>query len=71
MHNLLEVPDQGQHRQRSLDDHAIVPLTALTDAQVVRLPSTLGNARIRENHGLPRDLVDNGLAGGTSLGSGQ
>ena len=63
MHHLLEMTDQGQHRQRSLNDHAIIPLAALADTQMLRVPIFLREAGIGKHHGLPRDLVDNGLEG--------
>src|SRR5712691_6747534 len=34
MHDLLEVTDERQHRKHSLNQHAVLPLTALTQLEV-------------------------------------
>jgi hypothetical protein len=57
MHHFLEVTDQRQHRERGFDDHPIIPFTALTDAEVFRLPIALPKAGIGEVNCLSRDIV--------------
>src|SRR5712691_2531762 len=38
MHHLFEMADQRQHREHRLDEHAVLPLTALTQFQVAGIP---------------------------------
>src|SRR5919108_5008942 len=38
MHHLFEMADQRQHREHCLDEHAVLPLPALTQFQVAGIP---------------------------------
>ena len=38
MHDLLAMADHGQHRQHRFDEDAVVPLAALTQLEVGRIP---------------------------------
>src|SRR5262249_30763460 len=37
MHHLLEVTDERQHREHRLHQHAVLPLTALTEFEIARI----------------------------------
>src|SRR5262245_32844792 len=37
MHHLLEVTDERQHREHCLYQHAVLPLTALTEFEIARI----------------------------------
>src|SRR5213596_1047048 len=38
MHHLLEVTDERQHRKHRFNQHAVLPLAALTQFEVGRIP---------------------------------
>src|SRR6266852_5557146 len=38
MHDLFEMPDERQHREHRLHQHAVLPLAALTQFEVGRIP---------------------------------
>src|SRR5712691_4598336 len=38
MHHLLEMTDQRQHREHRFNQHAVLPLAALTQFEVGRIP---------------------------------
>src|SRR5712671_3046401 len=38
MHHLLQMADERQHREHGLDEHAVLPLPALTQFQVAGIP---------------------------------
>ena len=38
MHHLLEMADQRQHREHRFHKHAVLPLAALTQFEVARIP---------------------------------
>src|SRR5207249_4148054 len=38
MHHLLEMTDQRQHREHRFNKHAVLPLAALTQCEVSRIP---------------------------------
>src|SRR6266446_9367425 len=38
MHHLLQMADQRQHRERRLDQHAVLPFTTLTQFEIARIP---------------------------------
>src|SRR5215472_6523863 len=37
MHHLLEVRDQGEHREHCFHEHAVLPLAALTQFEIARI----------------------------------
>src|SRR5437016_12347587 len=38
MHHLLQMADQGQHREHRLYQHAVLPLATLTQFEIARIP---------------------------------
>src|SRR5712691_239745 len=46
MHHLFTMADQRQHREHRLDEHAVLPLTALTQVQVAGIPRRAREAGI-------------------------
>jgi hypothetical protein len=58
MHHFLEMTDQSQHRQNSLDYHPVVPFAALTHAQVRRVPALLAEMDVREDDHFLSDAIN-------------
>src|SRR6266436_6540312 len=53
MHHLLQMADQRQHGEHRLDEHAVLPLTALTQFQVAGIPLRRMEAGVaQDNHAL-------------------
>ncbi len=57
MHHFLEMANQGQHRQSGFDDHTIIPLTALAQAQMVGMPILFAKPNIGKDHGFSCQVV--------------
>jgi len=69
VHDSLEMADDGQHRERRLDEHAVFPLAARTQFEVARIALSGMESRITQdnhpffklaNHPLKRVLRDVG-----------
>src|SRR6266853_6949953 len=52
MHDLLEMADERQHREHRLDEHPVLPLAALTQFEVGRIPLRGMEGRITEDNHL-------------------
>ena len=61
--HVLEVTDIGEHRKNGFDDHAHVPYTWLTEAQVGGMPVLFSEAGVREDDHLVSELVNQMLKG--------
>jgi uncharacterized protein YjbI with pentapeptide repeats len=48
IHHFLEMKDQSQHRQNSLNHQPVIPFAALTQAPVRWVPALLGDMGVRE-----------------------
>lgn len=70
MQDFLEITDQSQHRQSSLNHHSAVPLTTLTQAQVVGVPVFLLKARVGEDDGSTSNLINHMLESGSIIDIG-
>ena len=63
MHHFLEMTDQGQHRQRRLDHHAVVPFATFAQPQVVGMPVHLGEGCVSKDNHIIEEAFDNVLKG--------
>src|SRR6476646_7036392 len=70
MGHLFEVTDIGEHREDGFDDHADIPLAALTDTQILWVPINLFKAGIREEHHVMPEFIDEMLKSGTIVDIG-
>ena len=61
--HVLEMTDIGEHGKNSFDDHAHVPYTWLTEAQVSGMPVLFSEAGVREDDHLVSELVNQMLKG--------
>ena len=53
VHDLLEMADERQHRQHCLDQHTVLPLTALTQFKVGRIALRGMETGIDQDHQAP------------------
>ena len=56
--HFLEMKDQSQHRQNSLNHHPVIPFAALTQAPVRWVPALLGERGVPEADLTAADLVE-------------
>src|SRR5262252_2901612 len=59
MHHLLQMADQRQHREHRLDEHAVLPLPALTQFQVAGIPLRSLEAGVAQDDHPPIHLLNN------------
>src|SRR5262245_39722633 len=53
MHDLFEMADERQHREDGLDEHPVLPLPALTQFEITRIPLCRMEAGItQDDHAL-------------------
>ena len=58
MRHVLEVADVSQHGKNCFNDHADIPLTSLTEAEIVRMPVLLSKVNVRKDHHVMPEFVD-------------
>src|SRR6266849_4940046 len=63
MHHLFTMADQRQHREHRLDEHAVLPLTALTQFQVAGIPLRGMEAGVAQDNHTPIKLLNQPLKG--------
>jgi len=63
MSSTFEITDISQHRKHGFNDHANIPLTALTDAQIGGMPIHLFKGSIRENDHIISQIINEILKG--------
>ena len=63
VHDLLEMADQGEHRQDRLDQHTVLPLATLTQFEVGGIPLRGMKAGIAQDNHLLFKLPDEPLKG--------
>src|SRR3989442_8623743 len=63
MHHLLQMADQRQHREHRLDEHAVLPLPALTQFQVAGIPLRGMEAGVAQDYHPPINLLNQPLKG--------
>jgi hypothetical protein len=68
--HVLEMADIGEHRKRGFNDHAHIPLAALTETQVGRLPVDFVKARVGKEQHLILQVIDQMLEGRTIIDVG-
>src|SRR6478672_4706038 len=61
MHHLLQMADQRQHREHGLDEHAVLPLAALTQFQVAGIPFRGMKASVAQDNHPPIKLLNQPL----------
>ena len=66
MHHLLEVTDQRQHREDRFDEHAVLPLAALTQFEVGRVALCRMEGGIAAQNALRADSGNVSLSSETS-----
>ena len=63
MHDLLQMADERQHREHRLDEHAVLPLPALTQFQVAGIPLRGMEAGVAQDDHPPIHLLNQPLKG--------
>src|SRR5207244_9504905 len=63
MHHLLHMADQREHREHGLDEHAVLPLPALTQFQVAGIPLRGMEAGVAQDDHPPINLLNKPLKG--------
>src|SRR5712691_10169500 len=63
MHHFFEVVDERQHREHRLDEHAVLPLPALTQFQVAGIPLRGMEAGVAQDNHTPIKLLNQPLKG--------
>src|SRR6266478_264666 len=63
VHDVLEVADHCQHREHRLDQHAVLPLPALTQFEVGGIPLRRMEGGIAQDNHPPIDLANEPLKG--------
>src|SRR5215510_6319438 len=53
VHDLFEMADERQHREHRLDEHPVLPLTALTQFQVGGVACRSMKARVAQDNHVP------------------
>ena len=57
MHHLFEVTDEGQHREHRLNQHAVVPLAAATELEILGITRSRMEAGVAEDEHLLFELA--------------
>src|SRR6266446_322777 len=61
MHHLFAIADERQHREHRLHQHTVLPLAALTEFEIARIPLRGMEAGVAQDNHPPIDLLNQPL----------
>src|SRR6516165_1264934 len=61
MHHLLQMTNERQHREHRLDEHAVLPLSALTQFEIARIALRGMEAGVAQDNHPPINLLNQPL----------